>query len=180
VEVGIEGERVDKRDYVSKWEQTVRSAEKDDPVLQKVRSGIPLSAEEETALAARLNSPRLYFNEDNLRRAYRNPGGTLVDFVKAALGTAKVKSREEEVDENFRAWLVSKKLTTEQAQYLALLKNRGLVRGNVELDDLFRPPLSILNAATLGVELFGEAGLREIVADMNDSVFSEESAEAVS
>jgi len=50
----------------------------------------------------------------------------------------------------------------------------------VELDDLFRPPLSILNAATLGIELFGEAGLREIVADMNDSVFSEESAEAVS
>jgi type I restriction enzyme R subunit len=180
VEVGTEGERVDKREYVTKWEQTIRSAEKDDPVLQKVRNAIPLSTEEETALAAWLNSPRFYFNEDNLRRAYRNPGGTLVDFVKAALGTAKVKSREEEVDENFRAWLVSKKLTTEQAQYLALLKNRGLVRGKVELDDLFRPPLSILNAATLGIELFGEAGLREIVADMNDSVFSEESAEAVS
>ena len=180
VEVGTEGERVDKREYVTKWEQTIRSAEKDDPVLQKVRNAIPLSTEEETALAAWLNSPRFYFNEDNLRRAYRNPGGTLVDFVKAALGTAKVKSREDEVDENFRAWLVSKKLTTEQAQYLALLKNRGLVRGKVELDDLFRPPLSILNAATLGIELFGEAGLREIVADMNDSVFSEESAEAVS
>ena len=180
VEVGSDGERVDKRDYVSRWEETIRSAEKDDSILQKVREGAALSAEEETALEGRLNRPRLYFNEDNLRRAYRNPGGTLVDFVKAALGTAKVKSREDEVDENFRAWLVSKKLTAEQAQYLALLKNRGVVRGKVELDDLFRPPLSILNAASLGVELFGEAGLKEIVADMNDSVFAEQSARAMS
>ena len=180
VEIGSDGERVDKRDYVSKWEQTIRSAERDDSILQKVRDGVALSAEEETALAGRLNRPRLYFNEDNLRRAYRKPGGTLVDFVKAALGTAKVKSREDEVDENFRAWLVSKKLSAEQAQYLALLKNRGLVRGKVELDDLFRPPLSILNAASLGVELFGEAGLKEIVADMNDSVFAEQSARETS
>jgi type I restriction enzyme, R subunit len=116
VEVGSDGERVDKRDYVSKWEETIRSAERDDSILQKVREGVALSAEEETALEGRLNRPRLYFNEDNLKRAYRNPGGTLVDFVKAALGTAKVKSREDEVGENFRAWLVSKKLTAEQAQ----------------------------------------------------------------
>ena len=51
------------------------------------------------------------------------------------------------------------------------MKNRGIARGRIELEDLFQPPLSILNAANLGVELFGEMGLKEIIQDMNDSVF---------
>ncbi|MEW6247310.1 MAG: DEAD/DEAH box helicase family protein [Nitrospirota bacterium] len=170
VEVGPEGERVDKRDYVTNWERTIRSTVADDPVIQKIRAGQALSAEEEEALAARLNNPKYYFNEDNLRRAYRKPGGNLVDFIKHALGLVKVKSREEEVTENFQAWLVTKSLTPQQAQYLSLLKNRGIVGGKLELDDLFKPPLSILNAAGLGVELFGETGLKEVIRDLNESV----------
>jgi type I restriction enzyme R subunit len=117
----------------------------------------------------------MYFNEENLRRAYRRPGGNLIDFIKAALGTLKLKPREEELTENFQAWLVSKSLTPHQAQYLSLIKNRGIARGKVELEDLFQPPLSILNAAELGVELFGERGLKEIIEDLNMSVFKKAS-----
>ena len=54
--------------------------------------------------------------------------------------------------------------------YLALLKNRGLVKGKVSLDDLFAPPLSILNAANIGIELFGEQGLRNVMDEINQSV----------
>jgi type I restriction enzyme R subunit len=57
VEVGPEGERVDKRNYVTNWERTIRSAVADDPLLRKVRAGQALTAEEEEALAARLNNP---------------------------------------------------------------------------------------------------------------------------
>ncbi len=171
VEVGPEGERVDKRDYVTNWETTIRTAAADDAILRKVRDGKDLTADEEKTLADRLNNPRYYFNEDNLRRAYRQPGGSLIDFIRAALGSFKIKSREEELTENFQAWLVAKSLTPQQAQYLSLLKNRGIARGRVELEDLFNPPLSILNAAGLGVELFGERGLRKIIDDMNESVF---------
>ena len=171
VEVGPEGERVDKRDYVTNWEKTIRTAAADDAILQKVRNDEELTADEEKALAERLNSPKYYFNEENLKRAYRQPGGNLIDFIRAALGNFKIKSREEELTENFQAWLVAKSLTPQQAQYLSLLKNRGIAKGKIELEDLFTPPLSILNAAGLGVELFGERGLREIINDMNDSVF---------
>jgi type I restriction enzyme R subunit len=175
VEVGPEGERVDKRDYVSNWETSVQSAVKDDPIIQKVRRGELLTEDEERALADRLNRPEMYFNEENLRRAYRQPGGNLIDFIKAALGTLKIKPREEELTENFQAWLVAKSITPQQAQYLSLLKNRGIARGRIELEDLFQPPLSILNAAELGVELFGETGLKEIIQDLNDSVFKKAS-----
>jgi len=172
IEVGPDGERVDKRDYVTDWEQTVRQEAEADPIIAKVKAGDALSDEEETLLAQRLNQPERYFNEDNLRRAYRNPGGNLVDFIRAALGMLKIKSRQERVDDNFRAWLVAKNLTPEQAQYLALLKNRGLVKGKVSLDDLFSPPLSILNAANIGIELFGEQGLRNVLDEINQSVLT--------
>lgn len=171
VEVGPEGERVDKRDYINNWETCVKTAAKDDPIIQKVRRGELLSEEEEKALADRLNRPEMYFNEENLRRAYRQPGGNLIDFIKTALGSLKIKPREEELNENFQAWLVAKALTPQQAEYLLLLKNRGIARGRIELEDLFQPPLSILNAAELGVELFGERGLKEIIEDLNESVF---------
>jgi len=173
VEVGLEGERVDKRDYINNWETCVKTAAKDDPIIQKVRRGELLTEEEEKALADRLNRPEMYFNEENLRRAYRQPGGNLIDFIKTALGSLKIKPREEELTENFQAWLVAKALTPQQAEYLSLLKNRGIARGRIELEDLFQPPLSILNAAELGVELFGEKGLKEIIEDLNDSVFME-------
>lgn len=171
IEVGPDGERVDKRDYVTDWEQTIRQAEAD-PIVAKVRAGEAMSEQEESQLAQRLNMPERYFNEDNLRRAYRDPGGNLVDFIRAALGMLKIKSRQERVDDNFRAWLVAKNLTPEQAQYLSLLKNRGLVKGEVSLDDLFSPPLSILNAANIGIELFGEQGLRNVLDEINQSVLT--------
>jgi type I restriction enzyme R subunit len=172
VEVGPNGERVDKREYITTWENTVRAQAETDPIVQKIRQGQPLTSDEEKALAAKLNQPKNYFNEENLRNAYRNPLGDLIDFIKAALGLTKVKTREEILNENFNAWLVSKNLTPDQAQYLILLKNRGIARGEVSIDDLFSPPLSILNAGQVGVELFGEQGLKTIISDMNESVFA--------
>ncbi len=170
IEVGPEGERVDKRDYVTNWVKTIQATAQDD-LISKVKNGDVLTDEEEKALAEKLNRPEMYFNEENLRRAYRKPSGNLVDFIRAALGSFKMKGRDEELTENFQAWLVAKSLTPQQAQYLSLLKNRGIARGKIELNDLFTPPLSILNAAELGVELFGERGLKEIISDLNDAVF---------
>lgn len=172
IEVGPDGERVDKREYVTEWEKAVQQGAESDAALQKIKAGSPLTEQEETDLAHRLNQPQKYFNEDNLRRAYRKPGGNLVDFIREALGLIKTKSRPEVVEENFRAWLVSKNLTPEQAQYLSLLKNRGLVRGKVTLDDLFSPPLSLFNAAGIGVELFGENGLKTVLDEINQTVLA--------
>lgn len=177
VEVGPEGERLDKHEYITAWEQQIKGKADEDPLINKVITGTPLTENEEEELARKLNSPRHYFNEDNLRRAYKDPGGNLVDFIRAALGKIKVKSREERIEENFRAWLVARSLTPDQAQYLSLLKNRGIVKGKVSLDDLFAPPLSILNAAGLGIELFGEDGLRSIVEELNENIFEAMKAE---
>lgn len=172
IEVGPDGERVDKRDYVTDWEATIRQQADADPTIAKIKAGSALTEQEEEHLAQRLNQPQRYFNEENLRRAYRRPEGNLFDFIREALGLIKTKSRPEIVEENFRAWLVARNLTPEQAQYVALLKNRGLVKGQVTLDDLFKPPLSILNAAGIGIQLFGERGLGQVMDELNESVLT--------
>jgi type I restriction enzyme R subunit len=171
VEVGPLGERFEKSDYVSHWEQTIRSQAREDRLLRRVKEDQPLTSDEESELAARLNSPDHYFNEDNLRRAYRNPGGTLVDFIRAALGGLKLKSREEKLEEAFRGWLVLQNLTPRQADYLILLKNRGIATGRVRIADLFEPPLAALDMAGMGVQLFGETRFQEIIEDLDESVF---------
>lgn len=171
VEVGPEGERIDKKDYVTEWEKAIKAAASDDGILKRIKKGEPLTSEQEAELERRLNQPTHYFNEDNLRRAYRRPGGSMIDFIKAALGGTKLKSREEETTENFQAWLITKSFTPEQASYLALLKNRGLAKGKIDMGDLFQPPLSILDAASVGIDLFGENGLRSVISEMNESLF---------
>ena len=176
VEVGPSGERIDKREYITNWERAVRDRAGTDPVLQKVLSDQPLDAAEEAALTRQLNQPEMYFNEENLRRAFRQPAGTIIDFIRAALGRSRIKSREEELTENFHAWLVAKEFNPEQGEYLSLLKSRGIIRGRIDIADLFQPPLSLRNAGPRGVELFGEAGLKEIIDDLNEAVFSQQVA----
>lgn len=171
IDVGPEGERVDKRDYVTNWEKMISDDMDDDPIINKVRNEEELSEEEELQLEKKLNQPKMYYSEEKLRYAYDQPGGNIIDFIKYALKLTQFKSREEVLTDNFQAWLVAKSLNPQQAQYLSLIKNRGIARGQISVDDLFQPPLSILNAAELGVELFGEAGLQHIIADMNDTVF---------
>ncbi|MBD2107045.1 type I restriction endonuclease subunit R [Nodosilinea sp. FACHB-13] len=173
IEIGPEGERVDKRDYVEQWETIIRSQLDIDPILQKIRNNELLTEAEEEQLTSHLNSYQLYFNQENLRKAYRDRDLTksLVDFIKVALGTAKVKTRDQVLDENFRAWLVSRAFSPEQAIYLSTLKNRAIAKGRLEMADLFQPPLSVLDAASQGILLFGEEGLQNIFDEFNRAIF---------
>ena len=63
VGVGPDGERIDKDQYVSDWQKTVRSRVADDSLLRKVRDDERLDSDEEDELARRLNRPERYFNE---------------------------------------------------------------------------------------------------------------------
>lgn len=170
VEVGPLDTRIDKDEYRSRWEQTIREAETSDPVLAKIRTGEDLTDAEQDELSRRLNENENYFNEETLRHAYRSREGTIIDFIRAALGLAPVKTREEQIDDNFRAWLVANQFTTAQASFLSMLKARGLANGHVELGELFEPPLVHFNAPEKASQLFGN-DLRSVVEDLNTIVF---------
>lgn len=171
VEVGPLETRIEKDEYRSRWERVITEAEASaDPVIGKIKAGEPLDDAEQDALTRRLNESENYFNEENLRHAYRTRTGTLIDFIRAALGLTRVKSREEQIDDNFRAWLVANQFNTEQADLLSMLKARGVANGKVEVADLFQPPLDHFNAPEKAGELFGPK-IVDIVADLNTAVF---------
>jgi type I restriction enzyme R subunit len=122
-------------------------------------------------LSTSLNQPELYFNEQNLRRAYRQPLGSMVDFVKHALGIKNFKSVEEQVKENFEAWVITQDLSPEQADFMRLLRNRFIANGKATVEDLFVPPLSHLSAVHRGMQLFGEDRLVALIEDLNHTIF---------
>ena len=171
VEVGPLDTRVEKDEYRSRWERVITEADAAaDPIVRKIKADEPLDDAEQDALTRRLNESENYFNEDNLRHAYRTRTGTLIDFVRAALGLTRVKPREEQIDDNFRAWLVANQFSAEQADLLSMLKARGVANGKVEVADLFQPPLDHFNAPERATQLFGPQ-IRDIVADLNTAVF---------
>lgn len=171
VEVGPLDTRVEKDEYRSRWERVITEADASaDPIVRKIKAGEALDEAEQDALSRRLNESENYFNEENLRHAYRTRTGTLIDFVRAALGLTRVKSREEQIDDNFRAWLVANQFNTEQADLLSMLKARGIANGKVEVADLFQPPLDHFNAPEKATQLFGPK-IVDIVADLNTTVF---------
>jgi len=69
---------VDRRDYVTNWEKTVQSRR---PILQKVWWAEEPLTEVEAEIIRRLNAPKYYFNEDNLRRLSRSQWK--LDFIRA-------------------------------------------------------------------------------------------------
>lgn len=90
--------------------------------------------------------------------------------MDSAILLGKRRFLAEQIDENFRAWLVAHQFTPEQASFLSMLKARGVANGHVELGELFEPPLVHSNAPEKASQLFGSA-LKEIVAELNSQVF---------
>lgn len=172
VEVGPEGERHDKGVYVRAFEDAVR-AQADDAALAALRGGGHLDAAQEEALAATLNRPRMYFNAENLRLAYGDPRGALVDFIRVALGVAKPRTRDAEVEATFDAWVATRDFSHEQVVYLRQLCHRARAQGaRLAIEDLFEPPLSVWNADVIGESLFGAAGLKAAVDALDAEVLA--------
>lgn len=178
VEVGPKGEKIDVDDYQKEWEAQVQSLIEKEPLLQKIRSGDELTDEEVIALAEKLNSPEFYFNEANLRAAYRYPEGTLSEFVRAALDLQELpspeRSRETRINDLFEAWLLEKNFASEQAKVLRMLKSQYLANKEIADASIFNRPLfRQLGGLSNVLRLFGEKGLPEILTDLNERVFEE-------
>ena len=120
IEVGPEGEKVDRLVYITKWEKIIKQiVEENKGFADKISEG----DEEEISEYLKTNvfdKPTEYFNERNLSRAYRVFGG-LLDFVKAGLGVAKLPTREEQLLELVESIKTDQDLNLEQARLLKIL-----------------------------------------------------------
>lgn len=168
--VGPEGMAIDRQNYKEKFTQTIKQMEEDETV-QKILTDRVLSSEEVENLAQKLNQPKEYFNEDNLKDAYDQPSGSLVDFIKAALGKYNFPTKKERVNSNYDSWLRQKDFNLSQVMLLSQLKNR-FVAGDTEItvDDFNKPPLREQGGIQKAVALFGEQGLKNTLEELNQTV----------
>jgi len=167
--VGPEGFAMDRKAYQEEWEKKIVELQQTDPAVEKIFQGEELTDAEWEDLARRLNSPRHYFNEHTLRRAFEHPTGSLTDFIRAALGLSRLPTREERIEKAFNTWVAehSNSLEPSQAQMLRLLEARVMTGEEVTMRLFSQPPFSLWGGLTRMEQLFGKERLLQMVDEIN-------------
>lgn len=168
--VGPEGLAIDRKAYREEWEKKIVELKQSDPAVEKIfRGEEELTDAEWQDLARRLNSPRHYFNEGTLRRAFEQPTGSLTDFIRVALGLNRFLSREERIEKAFNTWVAehSNSINPGQAQMLRLLKARVMTGEAITMRLFSQPPFSLWGGLTRMEQLFGKEQLLQMVDELN-------------
>ncbi|MFH1953774.1 MAG: DEAD/DEAH box helicase family protein [Pseudomonadota bacterium] len=167
--VGPEGLAIDRKVYHEKWEEKVVELRRTDPAVEKIFRGEELTGEEWERLAQRVNSPRYYFNEESLRRAFEQPTGSLSDFIRAALGLTRFPTREERIEKAFNTWVAehSSSINPAQARMLRLLEARVMTGEVITMRLFSQPPFSLWGGLTRMEQLFGKERLLQMVDELN-------------
>lgn len=176
IEVGAEGEKIDSDDYQRAWERQIQELAKTEPLVKKIKEGQELTSEESMVLAEKLNSPKYYFNEANLREAYGYPPGTLNEFLKTALGIAELPTEEQlyenRINELFEAWLIDKQFRPEQVKILRLIKAQYVARRQPIDATIFEEPLfRALGGLNRVLQMFDEKELKMTLEELNQRIF---------
>lgn len=98
VEVGPEGEKVDRMIYQNKWKEKIKEIARVKPELVEAAKTDNFTDELIEYLNTEvLNRPVEYFNEINLAKVYRI-FADITDFIKEALGVGKLPTQREQLD----------------------------------------------------------------------------------
>ncbi|KKR27988.1 MAG: Type III restriction enzyme, res subunit, partial [Candidatus Woesebacteria bacterium GW2011_GWA1_39_8] len=170
INIGPEGMAIDRKTYTEKFAETMKLM-KAEPVVQKILDDKILTSEEIQKLIEKLNSPEYYFNQENLQEAYKEPSGSVVDFIKAVFGKYKFPTRKERVEDAYSSWLRQKNFSPEQTKLLIQLRDR-FVAGDSEItaEDFTKPPFSDQGGIGYALSIFGEDKLKETLEEMNQTV----------
>lgn len=171
IEFGTEGERVDAREYKDKFAEEISKLADTNDLVKKIKDKKEITDDEIKELSELLNHPEYFFNENNLRQAYEQPTGNIVDFVKSVLGLHKFPTKEDRVSDAFDAWIIQKNFEPEQIRILRMLKNQFLAGSKADISDFNRPPISQYGGLQYAIKTFGEDGLKQVVNDLQEGVF---------
>jgi type I restriction enzyme R subunit len=163
IEVGPDGEKVDRMVYITKWERVIKDivSKKPEFELQIKENNLSDEFEEEIRVNA-FDKPKEFFNEHNLSRAYKVMAD-LLDFVKAGLGMAKLPTEEEQLIRLVDSIRVDYDLNQDQSRLLKLLVSqlskspeyiRQFEEGNYQFLD--RAPFSNFGGAGGFIIQFGD------------------------
>lgn len=146
VEFGPQHESVSITRYREMVEALVTELTDHNPVLQKIKNGEPVSAEEANQLADLLHEEHPHITEDLLRQVYKNRKARFIQFIRHILGIEPLKSFPDEVSAAFDQFIrAHTTLSTRQMDFLNLLKGFIIEREKVEKKDLINAPFTVIH-----------------------------------
>lgn len=121
IEVGPEGEKVDRMLYQNKWKEKIREIARVKPELVEAAKTDNFTEELMEYLNTEvLNLPKEYFNETNLAKVYRI-FADITDFIKDALDIGKLPTQKEQLEELIESLKVEYSLNLLQIRLLRIL-----------------------------------------------------------
>ena len=164
IDLGGDLGRISIAAYRERIESFIRDLVEANPVLQKLRDGQALSADEIHELAELLESSELQVTEERLQEICDNRTAHFLQLIRHVLGLEHVTSWEELVSERFGAFISAHTdLSSLQIQFLRTLNTFILQRRQVEKGDLVDAPFTRLHPS--GIQgLFSDAEIEEILS----------------
>ena len=105
-----------------------------------------ISEEEAQQLAEELHEEDPHITESLLRKVYKHQKVKFIQFIKHILGIEILESFDEQVSKAVQQFIVEHThLSTRQIEFLNLLKNYIIERGNIEKRDLIQAPFTIIH-----------------------------------
>jgi type I restriction enzyme R subunit len=146
VEFGPQHEALSVAKYRELVEKKINELVSCSPILQKLKQGQEITTDEAEQLAEELHNEHPHITIDLLRKVYNHRKAALVQFIKHILGIEQLETFAETVTKAFDDF-VSKHsyLTSRQMQFLDLLKNFVLEKGDVSKRNLIESPFTMLH-----------------------------------
>lgn len=163
VEFGPQHEALSIAKYRELVEQKVNELVSSNPLLQKLKEGKEISPSEAEQLADELHNEHPHITIDLLRRAYNHRKAQFVQFIKHILGIENLESFNETVSKAFDEFISKHSyLTSRQLQFMDLLRNFILEKGELQKRNLIESPFTLIHPQ--GIRgIFNPAEIEEIL-----------------
>jgi len=146
VEFGPENEAVSISKYREMVEEKIKAMIERHPILQKIKNGENVNDADITNLAQQLNEEDPHITEDLLKKVYKNRTATYLQFIKHILGIELLESFETQVSNEVQQFIQAhNNLSTQQIEFLNLLKDYIIERGMIEKRNLVEAPFTIIH-----------------------------------
>lgn len=146
VEFGPQHEALSVAKYRELVEQKINELILSSPILQKLKQGQDITPQEAELLAEELHNEHPHITIDLLRKVYNHRKAELVQFIKHMLGIEVLETFAETVTKVFDDFVKRHSyLTSRQLQFLDLLKNFVLEKGEVSKRNLIESPFTMIH-----------------------------------
>jgi len=164
IEFGPEHQALSIAKYRELVEQKVNELVSANPILQKLKEGKEISADEANQLAEELHDEHPHITIDLLRRVYNHRKAVFVQFIKHILGITILETYPETVSKAFDNFIASHTyLTSRQLQFLDLLRKFIIDNGALSKKNLIESPFTLLHPE--GIRgIFNQKEIEEILS----------------